>query len=88
MKVSETTRIQVRTSRQLKNAASETLQRMGLDMTSAINMYLQQIVNRQELPFIPTSMDANAQARWEAEHHSGKAFTSVDALMRELDTDD
>ena len=84
----DTTRVQVRISKGLKDSATQTLSRMGLDMTSAINLYLQQIVNRQELPFTPTALDSNTQARWEAEHHVGKTFTSVDALMRELDGDD
>ena len=88
MSDTNTTRVQVRTSKELKDSATRTLARMGLDMTSAINLYLQQIVNRQELPFTPTAMDANTQARWEAEHHMGKTFTNVDALMRDLGEDD
>ncbi|MFT8704439.1 type II toxin-antitoxin system RelB/DinJ family antitoxin [Bifidobacterium aquikefiricola] len=84
----DTTRVQIRTSKQLKQQATETLGRMGLDMTGAINMYLQQIVNLQELPFTPTAMDINTQARWEAEHHVGATFSTVGELMKDLNGDD
>ncbi|MFT8639889.1 type II toxin-antitoxin system RelB/DinJ family antitoxin [Bifidobacterium sp.] len=88
MTAAHTVRIQVRTSKALKEEATETLSHMGLDMTSAITMYLQQIVNLQELPFTPTAMNANQQARFEADHHIGKSFSSVNELLQDLNGND
>ena len=49
------TRVQVRTNNQLKERATKTLDRMGIDMPTAINMFLTQIVNDQKLPFQPST---------------------------------
>ncbi len=47
------TRIQVRTNSQLKEQATKTLDRMGMSMATAINIFLSQIVQDQGLPFLP-----------------------------------
>ena len=49
------TRVQVRSNRELKEQASELLEDMGLDLTTAINMLLRQIVNERRLPFQPAA---------------------------------
>lgn len=48
------TRIEVRTNSQLKEQATRILDRMGIDMPTAINMFLSQIVHDQRLPFQPS----------------------------------
>ena len=60
------TRVQVRTNSQLKERATKTLDRMGIDMPTAINMFLTQIVSDQRLPFQP-SITPYADAIREAE---------------------
>ena len=47
------TRVQVRSNKELKNEATELLDSMGLDLTTAVNMFLSQIVNERKLPFQP-----------------------------------
>ena len=49
------TRVQVRSNRELKEQASELLEDMGLDLTTAVNMLLRQIVNERRLPFQPSA---------------------------------
>lgn len=49
------TRVQVRSNKKLKEEAVALLENMGLDLTTAVNMLLRQIVNRKELPFTPTA---------------------------------
>lgn len=51
------TRIQVRSNKVLKQEASALLDSMGLDLTTAVNMLLRQIVNTGRFPFIPTVPD-------------------------------
>lgn len=43
--------IQIRVSPELKSKAKKTFSNMGLDISSAINLFLRQTTIRQELPF-------------------------------------
>ena len=45
------TNINIRTEEKLKTKAQSVLFDLGLDMTTAINMFLNQIVYRQAIPF-------------------------------------
>lgn len=45
------TNINIRTESDLKEKAQEVLSDLGLDMTTAINVFLNQIVYRQAIPF-------------------------------------
>ncbi|MEK0264547.1 type II toxin-antitoxin system RelB/DinJ family antitoxin [Bifidobacterium mongoliense] len=49
------TRVQVRSNKELKDQATELLEGMGLDLTTAVNMMLKQIVNERRLPFQPAA---------------------------------
>ena len=49
------TRVQVRSNKELKEQASRLLEDMGLDLTTAVNMLLRQIVNERRLPFQPSA---------------------------------
>lgn len=88
MTTSTSTRVQIRTTKELKEAAAETFAKMGLDLSAGVNLYLRQVVNDQEIPFRPSARTRGEQARYEAENHVGKKFGSVNALMRELEEDD
>lgn len=46
-----TTNINIRTDSELKAKAQNILADLGLDMSTAINVYLNQIVYRQAIPF-------------------------------------
>ncbi len=49
----------------LKYAAEDVFQRMGLTMSAAINVFLRQTVNRQEMPFsLTTQVTSKADAYW------------------------
>ncbi|WP_199912548.1 MULTISPECIES: type II toxin-antitoxin system RelB/DinJ family antitoxin [unclassified Actinomyces] len=78
------TRIQVRTNSQLKEQATRTLDRMGIDMPTAINMFLSQIVHDQRLPFQP-SLTPYADAIREAEAEPAIKVRDVDELMDLID---
>ncbi len=78
------TRIQVRTNRQLKERATKTLDRMGMDMPTAINMFLTQLVRDQRLPFQP-SLVPDEEAVREAEAEPTVKVQDVDELMALID---
>lgn len=46
-----TTNINIRTDSELKAKAQAVLAELGLDMTTAINVFLTQVVHRQAIPF-------------------------------------
>lgn len=78
------TRIQVRTNRHLKDQATQTLDRMGIDMPTAINMFLTQIVRERRLPFQP-SLTPYADAIREAEAEPAVTVQGADALADLID---
>ena len=46
-----TTTIQIRTNQITKKAAQQILEKLGLDLSTAINIYLVQIIEKQGIPF-------------------------------------
>ena len=47
------TTIQIRVDAKMKKASQKIIREMGIDMSSAIKMYLRQIIVRKGIPFIP-----------------------------------
>ena len=78
------TRIQVRTNRRLKDRAAETLDRMGIPMPTAINMFLAQVVHDQRLPFQP-ALTPYADALREAEAEPAVRVADLDEMMALID---
>jgi len=90
------TQIQVRIDMKTKKAVRDILDDLGLDMSTAIKMFCRQIERTRILPFdfgqcshphlfSPRKARILRQALGESKAQ-GKKFTSVKALMRELDT--
>lgn len=51
------TRINFRTDEETKNAANRIFTELGMDMSTALNMFLRQTIHDQGLPFSPTLRD-------------------------------
>ena len=51
VKVMVSTNITIRTDNELKTKAQNVLNELGIDMPTAINFYLRQIVNENGIPF-------------------------------------
>ncbi|MDR1277111.1 MAG: type II toxin-antitoxin system RelB/DinJ family antitoxin [Candidatus Accumulibacter sp.] len=49
------TTINVRTDSEIKCQAQEIFESLGLDMTTAVNLFLRQTVRQQDIPFILTT---------------------------------
>lgn len=82
--------LQVRTDERLKKQAKNILEAMGLDLSTAVNMYLRQIVITESIPFPVrtangfTPAQERAMLREEAEaFRHGKRYRSVDVLFRD-----
>jgi len=64
----EQVNINVKTDKQLKTETEEVLREMGLNLTTAINIYLRTIVKRKEIPFkISTNEDYYMSKEFEEE---------------------
>lgn len=79
------TTINIRIDEHIKDKASLTLNKLGLDMSSAIKMFLVQVINEKEIPFIPSINQKKIKARWDAEVKDAKKhaqrFSSAQDLI-------
>ncbi len=62
------TTLNIRVDEKIKEAARKTFASMGLDMSSAVNLFLNQVIVEQAIPFTPSNKNAKAiRAKWDAE---------------------
>jgi len=82
------TTLNVRIEEKTKAQASKTLAKLGINMSSAVKIFLNQVVKENGFPFIPTNNDAVIKARWDKEAsvalRHGKRYTSAREALRGL----
>lgn len=83
--------IQIRIDSKTKNAARKTLEGVGLDMSSAVKLFLTNVVNRKGIPLdlrtengFTLAQEQALISETEEAKTSAKRFASVDALMKDL----
>ena len=79
--------ITVRVDDKLKKAASDVFREVGMDMSTAITIYLKQVVRTNGIPFPISAEIPNAltlKAIQEAEKGKMASFSSIDELMEDL----
>ena len=89
-----TTPTQVRIDSDVKQDATALFARLGLDMSSAVNLFLHQCVLRGGLPFaveVPQyskqTLDAMTEARRISRDSDIKGYTSMEELKAALESD-
>ena len=89
-----TTPTQIRIDSGIKKQAAELFSRLGLDMSSAVNLFLHQCVLRGGLPFtveLPPYnqkvLDAMAEARKISRNPDIRGYDSMEDLKAALDAD-
>jgi len=86
------TSIKMRISEELKNEASQVLRDCGLTVSSAVRLFLEQVVSHQGIPFEVKRPSARMKiALQEATGIETKAshrFTSVDDMLKGLNDDE
>lgn len=83
--MSDSATISFRTDPKVKQQAKELYESMGLDLSTALNMFLRQSLTDNGMPFRATRENPlSAEARRQAEAHEGTRFSSVDELMKDL----
>ncbi|RLK63143.1 type II toxin-antitoxin system RelB/DinJ family antitoxin [Atopobacter sp. AH10] len=85
--------INIRVDQELKDEAAEIFSKMGMDMTTAITIFLKQTVTDYRLPFIPSVYrepnDETLAAMKEAERGEVYGpYDSVEALFEALENED
>ena len=86
------TSLTIRMNREIKQEAQELFAALGMDMTTAINVFLRQAIYYRGLPFdvrMETPNEETAAALAEVEQMKkdpsiGKAYTNVDEMIKEL----
>ena len=73
------TTINVRTDSEVKSQAQDILAKLGLDFTTAINLFLRQVICKQSVSFDISVAPQNTAARlggWEGKIHVPDDFTA------------
>ena len=79
--------LQVRVNPQIKRGAQKTLQTMGLDVSTAVNMFLHQVIITQSIPFESRTINGFTPERERAhivaakDRSNGKFYRNVDEMM-------
>lgn len=85
------TTIQIRTKAHVKKQAQKVLGEMGLDLSTAINMYLMQVIIRKGIPFSMLTENGMtpkqeamllADVAWAKKH--GKRYSSTEEMFRDI----
>lgn len=87
--MSNDTYVRARIDAATKERAADALGAMGLSISDAIRLLMLRIADERRLPFevkAPNTITRKAIAELEA--GKGKRFTSIDALMDDLNEDD
>lgn len=85
-KMSKTTMIHARIEPLLKQEVETTLSQLGLNMTQAITLFLQQVKLQKGLPFeVKIPNEQTRIAINEADTRDGKKFGNLDDLFEDLE---
>lgn len=89
--MSGTTNISIRLDVELKRQAEQLFSDLGMNMTTAFNIFLRQAVRQQRIPFDialevpnPETIAAMEEAERISRDPSVKGYTDVDQMMKEL----
>lgn len=81
------TTINVRIEKNIKNKAARTLSHLGLDMSTAIKMFLNQVVIDKGIPFTPSAKRKAIRAKWDKEIEEalkGKGYSSAKEMFKDI----
>jgi DNA-damage-inducible protein J len=81
------TRLTIRIDSSLKKAGQDVARDIGMDLTTAVTMFITEMVKERKLPFEPTSLPAETlQALRESEGHNDyKTYDTGNEMWEDLD---
>jgi len=81
--------LNIRIEEDIKTKANKTLSSLGLDMSSAVKLFLNQVVIEKGLPFRPTKDPKAIKAKWDKESawamKHGKTYKNFQELLKDLE---
>ena len=87
-----TTNLNIRTEKDIKDQAEEIFNELGLNMTTAVNIFLRTVIRKHGIPFdlkldVPNDTTAAAivEGRKLMDDPSSPRYTSMDALKAALE---
>ena len=83
------TTLNIRIEENIKAKAGKTLSSLGLDMSTAVKLFLNQVIKEDGLPFTPTNTKSAAiREKWDREVaqalKSGKSYKTAKELFKDL----
>ena len=82
------TTLNIRIEENIKTKANKTLSSLGLDMSTAVKMFLNQVITENGLPFTPTKNKTALATRWNKEiTHAvkyGKVYKTGKEVLADL----
>jgi DNA-damage-inducible protein J len=82
------TTLNIRIEKNIKDKANKTLSSLGLDMSTAVKIFLNQVITENGLPFIPTKNIATLKNRWDKQVeyalNYGKSYKTGKAVLADL----
>lgn len=82
------TTLNIRIEENIKAKANKTLSSLGIDMSTAVKMFLNQVITENGLPFTPTKNVASIKAKWDKEiAHAlkyGKSYKTGKEVLADL----
>jgi DNA-damage-inducible protein J len=81
------TTLNIRIEEDTKIAAAKALADIGLDISSGVKLFLNQVIIEQGLPFMPTKNPAVLRAKWDAsvaDALKGKRYASGKDALKDL----
>lgn len=80
--------LSIRIEEKTKREASKTLEALGLDLSTAVKMFLNQVIIEQGIPFKPSRAPQQIREEWDKEvSHAlkhGKRYSNVSDLFRDI----
>lgn len=80
--------LSIRIEEKTKKEAAKTLEALGLDLSTAVKMFLNQVVVEQGIPFTPSRTPKQIREEWDREvAHAlkyGKRYTNAADLFKDL----
>ena len=88
----ESTNINIRMEKKLKNQAESLFSELGMNMTTALNIFVRQSVRQGKIPFEISLVTPNAETieaikevqEMKKNPSLGKSYTDVDKMIKEL----
>ena len=82
------TTLSIRIEEKTKRDATKTLSALGLNLSSAVNLFLNQVVIEQGIPFRPSRTPRQIREEWDKEVawalKNGKRYSSAEEMHRDI----